>query len=109
MPRRRNMGFFGGSEKSPLFSCIGLLFFLLTFGGGWLWAHHESAKGGFHGFAGFAVVAIWSITLPISLLLALIGLIRKEQPIALPITATVLSILPIVAYILLLIFITRSG
>lgn len=95
MSRRRNMGFLGGSGTGAPWSWAGLILFLVTFGGGVLWAQHEASKGGFHGFAGFLVMAVWLWTLPASFILGIIGLARKEKPIALPLSVMVLCALPV--------------
>ena len=99
MPRRRNMSFFGGFGAGAPWSWMGLILALLSGGGGILYYQLVLVDAeGFKAFGGFGILLLWIITVPIAFLLALIGLLRGEKPIALPLSVMILCALPVLYF-----------
>ena len=87
-------------KRKPWFSSIGLLLLAVSIFGGMIVVKQAiSNNPQFGGFAGFGVIAVWLITIPLSFLLGIISIAINERPKALSITLLILCSIPIVYYL----------
>ncbi len=86
----------------PISSTIGLLLLFMSVGGGMPWAQSMKSASEFGGFGVFLIIMVWLFTIPVSLILGVVGLCRRETPGFLPKLLIVLCIIPLVYYLYLL-------